>query len=529
MKLWRKNNIYSALTLIGALAFFIAPQSAFALTKTVTSTASVSATVVEQTFTPAKLISPTNGSITTNPFEPFVFRQAVSTNGISHYDLYIDGQIVAGNISDTALNQDAYFYTTIRNSYDNIIYVYLKNRLAEGSHIWHVNSFSNGGTTVDSDYWRFTLDSITPIIILTNVDQNRMYWTTNDPTTIPPEDQRHLLLRSNSPLLQGKVEAFANLKISVICPVSAPIDCQSTSITTNYPDGTWQDRLHNLLPNVEYLVYLIAVDAANNINNFPVFYITFPTGAKPTATASPIVPSPSIIPSPNVGEGQGGVFAPNISLGDYFRQPPPAPPLNITPSTPPLNLRGGGEVILPYLYFLIFFGLLIHLLMTLYGAQIRLSQTFPFLLNLLLPILGPKPNQVEPFFTTIAIFDPDKLNQAAYITVSNILAKANIKFPDHPENIFIRLTRPGYEVFKAISQKSQLKPGTPLKLKPKDHPSALERLQLLSLSTRVIPLLIADITSGIVLLLAPGYFVLFYFLISLDLTYAEYLFPKIQH
>lgn len=500
-------------------------------------TATVSATVPEQTFLPAQLKTPENGAITNNPREPFSFYRATSNNGISSYDLYLDGSIVAGDISDSALGQDAYFYTSSRS--DNIITVNLKNNIPDGKHYWFVRSHSAGGTSNDSETWSFYVDSTIPLIILTNVDQNTMYWASYDPNSIPPESARHLLLRSTSPLLKGKVEAYANLKITAVCPSTAPTNCQDQTITLNEPSGNWEHRLNNLLPDVEYTVYLIAVDAASNINNFPVFYILFSTGIPPitpTPTIFPtatLTPTPPIFPTPSVTifPPVSPTLPPEIRFGEFFRQPPPTPPLPPETRAAPITVFA-YKLLSPYFFALIILGLLAHLLMTIYGSQVKFSFLPNFLFELLLPFLGDKnyrtitDKKKRLIFSTLEVYDPNDLKHLFDYSISNVSGRTSLKLPEISK-VFVRLSRPGYEYQSFLSDTNLFSPKRPFIMKPKDHLSLPERLKIFSLSGRIIPLLLADLTSLVVLFLQPSFPVLIYFLISIQLSYSEYIYPHL--
>lgn len=527
--------------LISALVVFntLLVRPAFAQTSVPPQTATVSATVPEQTFTPAQLRTPENGAITNNPLEPFSFIRASSNNGIASYDLYLDGAIVAGDISDAALGQDAYFYTSNRTG--DLIQVILKNNIPDGRHTWFVRSHTTGGASNDSEVWSFYVDSTLPLIILTNVDQNTMFWASYDPSSIPPESSRHLLLKSTSPLLRGKVEAYSNLKISAVCPSGAPTTCQDQSITLNEPTGNWEHRLNNLLPDVEYTVYLIAVDAANNINNFPVFYILFSTGkvpVTPTPTASPsatLTPTqaPTIPPFPTltIAPPISPTLPPEVRLGDFFRQPPPAPPLPPENQAVPIPVLA-FKLLSPYFFTLIVLGLLAHLLMTIYGAQVKVSYLPNFLLTLLLPFLGDKKYRTitdkkkRLKFTTLMVYDPNDIKRIFFYSISNILGQTGLQFPEI-SNIFIRISRPGYEYQSFLKNIKELNPKVPFILKPKDHLSLPERLETFSLATRIAPLILADATSLVALFLQPSIALLIYFLISIQLTYSEYVYPHL--
>ena len=463
------------------------------------------------------LHSPVDGYVTNNPDQQFSWQR--STGDLMHYTFYLDDIAIISGITHEPAQDKTEWLATVDSSY---VYFSLKAPLSEGSHRWSVRAQGSINHAY-SQTWHFTIDTTPPLIVLQAVDKNIMYWSTAIVNSIPFETKRHLIVTNDSPLLSGQIETYTNLKISMVCPVVS-LNCQSKSTITTHLTNHWESRLDNLVPDLEYIIYLTATDLAGNVTSFPVFYIVFPSGTGQIITATP-PPSIDISPPPIPS-----IYPPteDIKLGSYFRQPPPVPTLPPSSLAAPTFSKVNLGEALPYLYFLILFGLIIHLAMTLYGAKIKLVKIPSFLLDLMIPIIGKKPYSISPYFTTVEIFDPGRLNQAYSIAVTNVVEKTGLKIPPLKQ-VFIRLTRPGYEDLKAIVKESQIDPDTSIKMKPKDHPSTLERLQLLCLRTRVVPLMIANITSGLVLAISPNYYVLTYFLISLNLSYNKYIFPRITN
>ena len=212
--------------------------------------------------------------------------------------------------------------------------------------------------------------------------------------------------------------------------------------------------------------------------------------------------------------------------------PPTLPEFRLPPSAPRegLAVAPAKAGVIPgltrNLYPFILFGLLLHLTMTFYGAGIHLAHLPGFLYTLCFPFLGKKAYEIDPFFATVAIFDPANLSHEFFSWVSNIKGKISLEFPN-PKQIFLQLTRPGYEKQSLLLATAAIPEGTVIKLKPKDHLSRLERFKTFTLSWRGLPLIIADLTSLVVLILAPSLPVAFYFGLALTLTYSEYIYPRL--
>lgn len=488
----------------------------------------VSTTVlpIEISLSP-QLLFPDANAVTNNPFEPLGFKRAYSITGVSHYNLYIDDVLSAGNINHSPISQDSYFFSS--NRVGETIQVNLKYPMSEGRHKWQVTAVSLAlpSITANSESRYFYVDSSVPLIVLTNVGNNSMSWASYDPSTIPPAP-RELIVNSKDPLLKGKVEAYSNLKISLLCPnVQSAIynaQCIDQSITVNETDGNWEHLFHNLVKDVKYTGYLAAVDAAGNTNIFPEFFVTyqpfsfisyiFPT-ATPTVTPSPIsTPTPSspviITPTPSI------------------KTPPPQPSIPpqrlLTPATPQPQILDTR-----YLILLTLIGLLLHLGLTSFGAGIAISQFPSFLWHLLLPFFVPHDYQTISnstlSFVSLSLYNADNIKDKSFQTVSQI--KGFFSLPAHlKKHIFIKVHRPGFIFQDRILDSRTLSSIKRIKLEAKKRLTALERLQVSSLGVRWLPLLIADLTGLLYLSVTVSPSALTYTLIAIQLTYSEYIYPR---
>jgi len=523
------------------------------------------------------LISPSDFAITNNPYEPFSFTRSTSIPGVDYYDLYLDDQLVAGNIDHDLPSQEYYFFKTLRQN--ETIHILLKQPLSEGTHTWYIKAYGVSGSrkSATSGKRSFTVDSTYPQIILTSIDNQTLNWIVPDRTDI--------IVRSSNPFFKGKVEALSNLKLSLLCPaVNSPlsiVNCSDPSITIFEEDGNWEHRFHNLVPNHRYAVYLAATDKAGNSHIFPTFYITYVPYSIisyifPTPTGTPPLPSPPSEGGERVGvsptpTGTPPLPSPPSEGGERVGvSPPPSPSI---PQEKFLPTPTSKPFIIPKSLFinLILFGLLFHLLLTYFGASVPIRQYPPFFWRLLFPFmtksnrrtvmskdlsLFPSPNLgegrkgevIQPLpFTTIYIFNPTNLHQKPYLYISNILGQFSLpsvmlnsvqhqsilnQVQDNSETselVLLRLNRPGYTFKDQLINHQTLLAINELNLERKDSPSALERLQLLSLNLRWLPLLVANLTSLLLCYFATlSPITLVYLLISLLLTYSEYLYPHSQ-
>jgi len=460
-------KIFSAL-LFSAVLAVTNPQSSGDITN--------STTIPDSTVTAPILRTPTDDSITNNRYEQFSWTRSTCDTGVSHYNLYLDNIIVASHIAHST-------------AIDDIIYTTLTTPISDGEHTWYVIAYGSQGNSATSETHTFTVDATTPIIILLAVQKNTMYWATNDPYSIPPYDQRHLTVTNKNPLLSGKVEALSNLKLSLMRG-SEP----HKTITINDPDGEWEHRFYNLEPNITYLAYLSATDAAGNSNIFPTFTIQY--------TPIPILlrlikdpeKGPTLRPAADI-EPASGLQRPEV--------PPPPLPAQVLP---PQKL--GGPVIPAqaetYLIPLSLLTLLAHLAMTAFGAGIR-PRLWPRLLYLLF-------FKKNPPLITILLYNPDN-QKLIYTTLMDSTS--------YPNGFFLKATFPGYKPFTNLTPLQ-----TPIVLKPKPSKTPLETLQNFSLTTRSLPLGLSLLTAVIHLIILPIPAAFMLFIAGSDLLYTQYIAPK---
>lgn len=487
-------------------SLLFSPQPALALENPASHSAQIQATVPEFKVDAPILIAPSNYSLTNNPTEPFEWLQAVSIQGISYHTFYLDGQPIIPKIltSIPTINTPDYFIYHLNGR----LYLTLKNPMAEGSHTWQVSATSVGGTTAYSDLWHFTIDSTLPPIILRQVDQNKMYWATHDPNSIPPYEDRHLIVTTPDPLILGQVEAPVSFKYALICPLNALAGCREQSITVSEDDGNFAHRFTDLEPHYTYFVYLIATDLAGNTTYFPVFTITY-TPKKPII---PLPPIPGIItPTPT----------PPPPITPITPEPTPLPPLpptpTPTPSLPPVAIPDYSRL----LHSLIVFGLLLHLSLSILGARIKLSQSLRFITRLLIPITRGQKHFTNPY-ATLEIYHPDHLNKVLKYIFANPFGAYSLP-SNLPEIIFVRFTRPGLNLLTWLNKPDQLPQY--LYLEKLDDPPFSDKLRRFLFHSRLIAILIAIITSAYAVMVSSYLYFVIYLLISLLLFTNQYLLP----
>jgi len=163
--------------------------------------------------------------------------------------------------------------------------------------------------------------------------------------------------------------------------------------------------------------------------------------------------------------------------------------------------------------------------MTIYGAKIRLTLIFRFILILLFPFFGKKEYQTVPF-ATLDMYDPEKLDSSWQKKISDIKGFYHLVSPLLPK-IFVKITATN-RYWKNIIIDGSLLPLICLFPLPEDSKIHPNRLRKLSMKLRSLPLIVACTTSSIAFITQQNYFFLIYLYLSIQLAYSEYLYPKIS-
>lgn len=500
------------------------------------SVATVSATVVEQSFNAPVLVSPANNA-TTNTSRPtfsWLRPSPVPSNPLNHYDFYLDGAVFAASLSDSLTSVDFYFYSATASA--GTFYLTLKTDLAQGTHTWKVTAYNDGGTSAASETRTFYLDSVFPFISVTNVDTRTLTWTTANPATIPAIQYRYLTVTTPSPIVKGGVEASSNFQIILVCPSNIPTTCTNKTYSGNIPSGLWQYTLGPLSTGYTYTVKASATDAAGNSTLFPDFYLTYGTLATPLVTPKPR--PTTVTPTPVATVSGTPTTFPTLPLPSTILTPAPellavitpAPPEYgppPSPTPPPAKTKfvfNPIDLFYNFLIVLIILGLPLHLFMTTYGAATPLGFIPKFLFILAYPFLRNKKYQTTPF-SFITFFVADKLEHPWQRVVSDIQGFYTLKSPI-PENIFIILTAFG-KTWKDNLFKGTIIPISCLFPLPVKLLTTHSHLQKLLYDHKLIPLIIACLTSITAFIIKPSYPIMIYVYFSLQYLFSQYIYPKL--
>lgn len=489
----------------------------------VTQISSVSATVVGTTLGPAIQISPANNSASNSAKTTFIWQRPspLPSTSLDHYVLYIDNAAYTSSVSDSLTSEDFYFYTSSATS--GVFTVSLKTDLAQGYHTWKVIVYDNAGQSTSSSDWTFYIDSIAPFISLTHLNSTTYSWTTADPTTIPDESLRHLVSNTSVPIIKGEVETNANLQINISCPATPPFGCTNQTYLANSTDGKWQKQLSTLLAETEYIVTITATDAAGNSTIFPTFYITYTTSTSGTITTSP-TPTSTQIPIATIS----AQLTPPPELAALITPTPFTSKIAPSPTLPPQKTTKLKTAYAygPYLMLLFLcLGLPLHLALTGFAINTNFRNIFRFLFTLGFPFLKKQGSNTIPF-SFIEIYDSNNLSARPHRALSDI--KGNIYYPNNlPKQILIKASNTNF-IWNTQVANNTLLTNSCLLLLPKKIIGAKEKLQNSSYRARLIPLIVAILSSAVGVIIYRNIYIIIYLYLSLQYSFSEYYYPKIK-
>ena len=251
-------KIFKFCVVIFSFSFLVLRSPALALDNPATGSATVTATVPNllEPDTPV-LISPVNNATINTTAPTFIFNPSWGTVYVNHYQLFIDGQLDTNNIPQST----------------NTIMVNASNSLEEGQHTWMITAIGNNTINRNSATWSFTIDTIAPLILITDVAGQTTSLSSYDLTTIP--DGLTFTTAQTQPIISGQSEAGAQINLTL---TTAANSVTLTALVGN--DKNFSVKPTTALAPGSYLVSASATDLAGNTTVLPDFTleITAPAG-----------------------------------------------------------------------------------------------------------------------------------------------------------------------------------------------------------------------------------------------------------
>lgn len=229
------------------------------------------------------LISPTNDSHLSTSTPTFVWNGSTDAFEISHYIMTLDGSTVFATIPITATDNAQFTLT-----YDSLTHYYSltpKSSIADGTHTWKITAVDSYDNTASSVTWTFSIDTQSPVFVITELDGAEQSISAQDTSTVPTDP---IELTNNEPILSGTGEAGSTVELTVTLE-----DGSTTSYSFEISsDGTWEVQL-GILPRdqVVYLDFRITdqVGHISVIEDLPLIL----------KTAKIVIPSIPFLPTPD--------------------------------------------------------------------------------------------------------------------------------------------------------------------------------------------------------------------------------------
>lgn len=256
----------------------------------------VTATVLDNTppTTPI-LIAPDNNSYATVNKPDFIWEASSDANGISHYQFFLDGSQLFGDLPTYSTETSQYLL--VYNATTDRYTLTPKAGLAEGTHTWKIRVFDTLDQNTDSATWTFTIDTAAPSFVITHIGDQNTSISAQDSSTVPSEP---IELTENQPLLSGTGEANSTVSLTVTIP-GDPTQHVTFPIAAN---GTWQHQLGILPRDITITLDFVITDQAGNVSVLSGVQIVikkevivYPP-ASDAAGSPTVTPSSSITPSP---------------------------------------------------------------------------------------------------------------------------------------------------------------------------------------------------------------------------------------
>lgn len=231
------------------------------------------------------LVAPSDTSILTTTTPTFIWQLSTDEQGMGKYQLWLDGSLLYDNIPLTSTTNDSYTLVFEDGEYK----LTPKTGLGQGSHTWYVKAFDIYDNSSTSATWSFTIDTVGPLIVVTNVGSTTQNIRSDNSGSVPLTPIR---LSDNEPVISGTGESGSTLQMTLVIPGHPN---QITTITLT--SSSWSFTLPVLPIDTIVYVSFTSSDAVGNtsvITNIPIMV--------ESAVIIIPLPSPIIIEVPRIVE-----------------------------------------------------------------------------------------------------------------------------------------------------------------------------------------------------------------------------------
>lgn len=278
----------------------------------------ITASVVPQNAPPPViLIAPTNGQHLNDDRVEFRWREVTGhTVPLDRYELSLNGVVLFDNIPLTPTSNADYTLTLIDGVYR--LKLSTAASLDDGTYTWKIRVIDTQDRGTDSATWVFTVDTVQPPIVVTNIQGQEVSISASDPSTIPEEP---VVVHVEQPYIYGSTEPLANVQLVITRGDGSQHAFQMIATS----DGHFLFFTPELNPYEIISLTFTATDLANNIRTLSGLRIQY-------------VPRQIVIPLPEIVPGQPEeiiIPVPEIPGLPFEPTPPPLKP--DVPTQPPLQ------------------------------------------------------------------------------------------------------------------------------------------------------------------------------------------------
>ena len=280
------------------------------------------------------LIYPEDESLINNNKPSFKWYEATDNVAVSHYALYVDGNLLFDNIPLGSVENSGYKlqYDAINGTYSLTV----KTALSDANHSWRVMVYDYGGNSNTSDTWEFRIDTLAPFFTIKQIGDVLVNISTSNLSSIPSSP---ILLFSNDPNANEPVilaigEAYSSVQLTVTIP-SDPTQNFTRTIAS---DGSYSLQLGILPRNVDIRLDFLITDQVGHVSVLEDIYIRIALQYWPPTTITSVPTAPQTITPTTILSGSPtqpvtGTLTPTITPTPEVS--PTAEPTGIIPIFPP--------------------------------------------------------------------------------------------------------------------------------------------------------------------------------------------------
>lgn len=274
---------------------------------------SVTARILDTTPPSAPiLISPEDGAVINHNKPNFKWYAAADDAAISHYVLYVDGQILFNNLPLGDFENSS--YQLVYDAFEDTYTLTVKQALADGQHSWRVMVYDYGNNSNSSATWNFRIDTLVPFFTVQQLGDVGVNISANNPSSVPATPV--ILFANdpwaNEPVIKAIGEAYSKVQLTVTIPG------QATQIINQDIDvnGNWSRKLGILPRDTDIRLDFLIIDQVGHVSVLEKLYIRIALQYWPTSSPTPTTTgtiAPSLTPTPTLSLTIRPSITPSVS------------------------------------------------------------------------------------------------------------------------------------------------------------------------------------------------------------------------